>query len=240
MIKNNSAIILARAGSKGIPGKNWIDFSGFPLICWSIFAALENDCCETVIVSSDSREIRDICNSMNDKRIIFLPRPENISGDKSPSELAISHALSVVQHSDDCRIAFLQPTSPFRHGNIISKCFDAISRGESSFTVTGNTPLFWSLNDRGFLSKNYASRKMRQEYNDNEIMWHDCGNAYCFHAGDFALKADRHFGECRGIKADYLHALQIDSNLDLELCRKVNQIGVVCEWMSSVAKSWRK
>ncbi|HAC28011.1 MAG TPA: pseudaminic acid cytidylyltransferase, partial [Marinobacter hydrocarbonoclasticus] len=57
MIVSAVAIIPARGGSKRIPRKNIKEFCGKPMIAWSIEAALESDCFDRVIVSTDDEEI---------------------------------------------------------------------------------------------------------------------------------------------------------------------------------------
>src|SRR3989338_6882547 len=60
-MKNNAvAIITARGGSKRIPRKNIKNFLGFPIIKYSIDAALESGCFDEVMVSTDDKEIADI------------------------------------------------------------------------------------------------------------------------------------------------------------------------------------
>ena len=51
------AIILARGGSKRLPRKNVIDFFGKPMLAWSVEAALQSDCFDRVLVSTDDRFI---------------------------------------------------------------------------------------------------------------------------------------------------------------------------------------
>ena len=51
------AIILARGGSKGIPGKNIREIAGRPLVAWSIKQAQEASGIDSVWVSSDCLEI---------------------------------------------------------------------------------------------------------------------------------------------------------------------------------------
>lgn len=51
------ALIPARGGSKRLPRKNIIDFHGKPIIAYSIEAALESGCFESVVVSTDDGEI---------------------------------------------------------------------------------------------------------------------------------------------------------------------------------------
>jgi len=51
------AIIPARGGSKGVPGKNTKLLDGIPLICHTILAAIESKLISRVIVSTDDTEI---------------------------------------------------------------------------------------------------------------------------------------------------------------------------------------
>ena len=87
------AIILARGGSKGIPRKNVLDFSGHPLVAWSVIQAKLSKEIDEVYISSDSEEILEIAQSYGAKTI---KRPKEISGDSSKSEEAIIHALSIL------------------------------------------------------------------------------------------------------------------------------------------------
>ena len=54
------AFIFARGGSKGIKGKNLVEFNGHPLIAQSILMAKQFKCIEKIYVSTDSDEIADI------------------------------------------------------------------------------------------------------------------------------------------------------------------------------------
>ena len=54
------AIILARGGSKRLPGKNKRMFHGKPLVAWSIEAALFSSQFDKILLSTDSQEIAEI------------------------------------------------------------------------------------------------------------------------------------------------------------------------------------
>ena len=56
----NICVIPARGGSKRIPRKNIRDFCGKPMLSWSIEAALNSNCFDQVIVSTDDKEISSI------------------------------------------------------------------------------------------------------------------------------------------------------------------------------------
>lgn len=66
------AVIPARSGSKGLPGKNIKELCGKPLLAWTIEAALESSCFDKVLVSTDSLEYGAHCKSMGGRS--RLPR----------------------------------------------------------------------------------------------------------------------------------------------------------------------
>ena len=69
------AIITARGGSKRIPRKNIRDFLGKPIITYSIEAALESECFDEVMVSTDDDEIANIARKCGAK-VPFLRSAE--------------------------------------------------------------------------------------------------------------------------------------------------------------------
>ena len=84
------AVIPARGGSKGIPGKNIRILAGKPLLAWTVEAAAGANCIDSVYVSTDDPEIAKAAETCG-AEVIF--RPVDISGDESPSEAALLHAL---------------------------------------------------------------------------------------------------------------------------------------------------
>jgi CMP-N,N'-diacetyllegionaminic acid synthase len=112
------AIILARGGSKGIPRKNVLDFSGHPLVAWTVIQAKLSKEVDEVYISSDSDEILNIAKEYGAK---VIKRPEEISGDSAKSEEAIIHALSILGEDQEM-IIMLEPTAPLRKLNDIDNC----------------------------------------------------------------------------------------------------------------------
>ncbi|MEI8305742.1 MAG: acylneuraminate cytidylyltransferase family protein [Chloroflexales bacterium] len=109
------AVITARGGSKGIPGKNIADLAGKPLIAWTIEAALRSKAVSRVIVSTDDAEIAAISRQWG-AEVPFL-RPALLASDTSPHLPVLLHALAWIDEHDSQRydyILLLQPTSPLR------------------------------------------------------------------------------------------------------------------------------
>ena len=85
------AVIPARGGSKGLPGKNIRQFAGLPLIVHSIRMAelcREIDDC---VVSTDSEEIAEVARKYGAK-VPFL-RPAELARDDTPMWPVLQHAL---------------------------------------------------------------------------------------------------------------------------------------------------
>ena len=130
------AVIPARGGSKGVPGKNIKMLAGKPLISYTITAAVESGVFKKVIVSTDSREIADIAVQCG-AEVPFL-RPKEISGDLTSSDDVILHALSYyrengIKFDEVCK---LQPTSPFRDGNHIKEAYQLFCSKKADFLVS--------------------------------------------------------------------------------------------------------
>lgn len=58
------AVVVARAGSKGLPGKNLRLLAGRPCVAWSVEHAMAATSVDRVVVSSDSDEVLQIAHEM--------------------------------------------------------------------------------------------------------------------------------------------------------------------------------
>ena len=108
------ALIPARGGSKGIPGKNIKEFNSHPLIAYTIYAALKSCYIDEVVVTTDSEKIAQISRQYG-AEVPFL-RPPELAADSSRTIDAVVHAVdkleSLGQEFDD--LVLLQATSPLR------------------------------------------------------------------------------------------------------------------------------
>lgn len=132
MDKRTFAIIPARGGSKQIPNKNLLNFSGKPLLAWSIIQAKQSKYIDAVYVSSDCEQILACAKEYG---AIPLRRPAAYATDTAASELALSDALAQIQQmtrADYQYFVFLQATSPLRKASDIDACI------EHKFTTHAN------------------------------------------------------------------------------------------------------
>jgi len=109
------AIIPARGGSKGLPGKNIKDFCGKPLIAYSIEAALQSENIDEVILSTDDKYIESIAVKYGANSPFI--RPKKLADDDS---LAVDNYIYTINRLEKIRktsyesFIVLQPTSPLR------------------------------------------------------------------------------------------------------------------------------
>ena len=123
------AIIPARGGSKGIPGKNIVPLLGHPLIAYSIEVALASRCISRTIVSTDSEEIAEISKRYG-AEVPFM-RPPEFSTDMSSDRDFLMHAIGWFMKHEQAMpdyIVHLRPTTPLRKFEVIDEAISLIWR----------------------------------------------------------------------------------------------------------------
>lgn len=162
------AIIPARGGSKGIPGKNLAVLGGRPLLAWSIQAALSSKCLDRVVVSTDDPAIAEVALALG-AEVPFL-RPEDLSRDETPTFPVIRHLHEALRKSGWSAdvVAVLQPTSPFRTAHDIRECL-RLQQELAADVIVSMTPSeahpawCFSLSEAGslvpFLAEKMANRR---------------------------------------------------------------------------------
>jgi CMP-N-acetylneuraminic acid synthetase len=107
-------IIIARAGSKGIPGKNLLQIGGISLIGYKALSARQSKHCSRLILSSD-------CPAMQNEASKYgveapFTRPAELATDTVSSDDVVWHAMQYIEAQTDERydaVMLLEPTSPF-------------------------------------------------------------------------------------------------------------------------------
>ena len=215
------AIIPARGGSKGIPGKNLIPICGLPLIAWSILQAKKSSYVDEVYVSSDSEEILAIAKTYHAKVII---RPESISGDGASSESAWEHAVDCIEKTECIDLVVgMQCTSTIRTVSDIDnamKKFHAESL-DSLFTANEVKDFFnWKISPNGLESVNYdyRERKRRQEIDSRYL---ENGSFYIFKPKILRERKNRLGGKIGMFLMEHYQMFQIDDPGDVKLCEVI-------------------
>ena len=154
------AIIPARGGSKGLPGKNIKLLNGIPLICHSISAALKSNAISRVIVSTDDDEIAKIAKDFG-AEVPFV-RPKELADDNSMVMEAYFYTLDRLRNSTEELIesfVALLPTAPLRSPDDIDSAVEIFleRKADSVLSVTeADVPIEWYKKiDQNGLLMNY-------------------------------------------------------------------------------------
>jgi len=116
------AVVPARGGSKGLPGKNIRPLAGVPLIGHSLAAAALVPSLTRTVVSTDSREIAEVARGLGGD-VPFL-RPPELAEDDTPMPPVLRHALTLVEREEDSPydlLVLLDPTSPARDPGTVER-----------------------------------------------------------------------------------------------------------------------
>lgn len=131
------AIIPARGGSKGLPGKNVKLLSGKPLIAYTIEAALASKLISRVIVSTEDPHIAEIAIKYG-AEVPFL-RPKHLADDNSiavDTYLYTIHRICKDKNSLVKSIIVLQPTSPLRTSNDIDNAIELFKANNADSVIS--------------------------------------------------------------------------------------------------------
>lgn len=126
----------ARAGSKGVPGKNFRDLHGKPLIDWSLDQLLASDRVDHVVVSTDSPEI--YAHAIGRGCMDIGLRPAHLATDTAAKWHVWQHALAEVEKQTGPAEAFLDLdcTSPLRLPEDIDAGLDLFARAQPDMVMS--------------------------------------------------------------------------------------------------------
>lgn len=162
------ALVPARGGSKGLPGKNLREVRGRSLLERTVAVGHEATAVDRVILSSDDPEIIQAAVSMGCE-VPFI-RPAELATDAARSIDVVRHALTMLPERYDL-VVLLQPTSPLRRADDVDAAVELCVCRDApacvSVTSADKTP-FWMyrLDDRQGLApilSNYGNVSRRQD-----------------------------------------------------------------------------
>jgi CMP-N,N'-diacetyllegionaminic acid synthase len=169
MYKHKSflAIIPARGGSKGLPGKNIKELCGKPLIAWSIESALNSKYIDEVMVTTDNQNIAEISKQYG-ANVPFL-RPEELASDTATTFDAVKHTIEFYKNELNKEfdyIVLLEPTSPLRESYDIDNAIEILfnSKADSIVGISkteDQNPAFLVLKDENGYILGYENKNMK-------------------------------------------------------------------------------
>jgi N-acylneuraminate cytidylyltransferase len=220
------AIIPARGGSKGVPGKNLRRVGGRSLVERAVDACLAARLVDEVYVTTDDGQIAAAAKNAGGKVIM---RPAELSDDAASSEAALLHALdqlTLVGEQPEV-LAFVQCTSPFIAPDDLDRAAGLIIRdhADSAFSAVASYDFLWRGKDGSDLvtGQNHdpAVRLRRQE---REPDFRETGAFYVMSVAGFKTARHRFFGRTAVVQVPELTAVDVDHLHDLALAGALAQL----------------
>lgn len=213
------AVVPARGGSRGLPGKNVKPLNGIPLIGRAVLAAAGAEYISDVYVSSDSDEILEVSTRYGAHAIL---RPDDISGPTASSESALIHALRHVAETDGAMpdvIVFLQCTSPFTTSAHIDAIVGELieQNAISAFAATEDHGFIWQIAEDGSaVGITHDETKPRQRRQDMTPRYRETGAVYAVRVPEFLKTQNRFCGRTILVPVD-MPPVEIDTPADWEI-----------------------
>lgn len=218
------ALITARGGSKGLLKKNILDVNEQPLIFWTIDAAKKSRYIDRLIVSTDSEDIKNVCQALG-AEVPFL-RPRALASDTATSIDVVLHAVAFLENQGSRfdYLILLEPTSPLRTVDDIDGALSMLAHHAEAQAIVGvakhesTHPNFSvRINEQGLLSPLTQGDNQSSRRQDISCVYYFEGTIYISKIE--ALKQKRSFYHNLTLPyiVDRHKALEVDELMDVYL-----------------------
>jgi CMP-N,N'-diacetyllegionaminic acid synthase len=224
------AIIPARGGSKGVPGKNIKLLGGKPLLAYTSEIALQSKLLKEVIVSTEDLQIIEAAKRLNIK--VPFTRPMELAQDNTPTIDVIIHALEWYKKQGVLfdAVCLLQATSPFRTVAFLDKAIMTfIEKGCDSLVSVQKVPHeynpHWAfeVNTDGNLKIATGENQIISRRQELPIAYHRDGSIYITKT-EVLLAAHSLYGQSISfIESDPDFYVNIDTLQDWEKAEEIIQ-----------------
>ncbi|WP_028642248.1 acylneuraminate cytidylyltransferase family protein [Nocardioides sp. URHA0020] len=238
MIERVLAVVPARGGSRGLPGKNLRELAGVPLVGHSIAAARAVPAVRRTLVSTDDPEIAAASRALG-ADVPFL-RPAELATDTAPTGPVIAHALAYAESDEGVAydaVLLLEPTSPVRDPAHLTEAIGLLdahpgSDGVVSISAPGFDPFSTGVevDAAGVLRRAFpeaAGVTRRQDSGRSFLKLN--GNFYLWRA-DFVRRLERSWldeGSFLALQIPETQAFNIDTEFDFRLVEAAVDAGLV-------------
>ncbi len=228
----NLAVIPARGGSKRLPRKNVLPINEKPLIGYTIEAALQSNCFNQILLSSDNEEVLEIGSRYQGLEV--QRRPDELAHDKTKVIELICHIVQAPEYQNRFdTITLLLPTCPFRKASDIQKGFELLDSKVNSvisMTTYEFPPQFGVYKDENtglikgvfdpcpLISGNTRSQDQAEIYHPN-------GGFFISWWNSIVRNRSFYQGKVRGYVMSRVTSVDIDNRIDLEYAEFLLQSG---------------
>lgn len=235
------AVIPARMGSKGVPGKNIKELGGKPLIFWTIDAALElvnTGEISEVWVTSESLDLLGMCITEYGERINTHIRQPEYAQDFVQTDEVYCDFLRSWQLDNNATpdiLVLLQPTSPFRNAEVIRQALSLYLMRMPRHTVVSVTTMesafYWQGTSYGAISPVGHEPRDRLGRQDEDFtrLYKESGAVYVTHGPTFS--------KYRSYRKDPFWPLVIEKwqALDIDTPEDWAEAERICDGLQSVS-----
>ena len=212
------AVIPARGGSKGVPGKNLKRVGGLSLVGRAVASALASRLIDRVIVSTDDDGIAAAAEAAGAET---MSRSAVLSGDTASSESVLLDVLDRLSEQPDV-LVFLQATSPFIDPDDLDSAIARVLEGGEDvvFSAVETYAFLWKQGDDGATGVNH-DHSFRPRRQDREPHFQETGAFYVMNAAGFRAAGFRFFGTVGIAHVDPRSSIEIDTVDELEMANAI-------------------
>jgi YrbI family 3-deoxy-D-manno-octulosonate 8-phosphate phosphatase len=215
------AVIPARGGSKGVPGKNLAPVGDAPLVSRAVRECRAAKLLSAVVVSTDAPDIAAAARAAGAE---VIERPAQIAGDTASSEAAVLHAMDAYEERHGAAIEvvlLVQCTSPFLTSEDVDGVVGAVLDGaDTALTVAPFHAFVWrdgENKDGGYGVNHDKSGRLLRQQRPQDLL--ETGAVYAMRAAGFREQRHRFFGRTELVRTDPARVLEIDDPHDLARAR---------------------
>ena len=221
------AIVPARGGSKGVPGKNVRRLGGRTLLEYTAAAARDAAVIDRIVVSTDSEDVAAAGRAAG-LEVPFL-RPAALAQDDTPMLPVIRHAIDEVTRAGWTPelVVLLQPTSPLRRPDHVARAVDLLrSSGADSVVTVVEVPKHLSPDyvmriDAGVLRPFLPEGERVTRRQDVRPAYSRDGTVYAFRRDTLDRCGSIYGDDCRPLIIDARESLSIDTPEDWAAAEKI-------------------
>lgn len=218
------AVIVARGGSKGLPGKALADLGGKPVVAWSVAASLGSKLIDRTIISSDDEKIIAAAEAAGCEAPFV--RPTALATDEALVPDVVLHTLESISERYDY-VVLLQASSPLRNADDIDGCIRVCHQtsapGAVSVAVTSKHPRWMFTLEKDGRFKPFISNGLWKDLQRRRQCFPEAyapnGAVYVAPVPSFIATRSFYFPLTVGWPMPAERSVDIDTPLDLAVAR---------------------
>ncbi len=199
------ALVPARAGSKGVPGKALRTVGGIPMILRTLRNVCASGVADRVVVTTDWSALRDFCEL---RGFETLTRPDELAEPDVPLSEVARHAVQELEW--DGTVGIFQPTCPLLTPETVSASVERFEREGWDWAITAHEDQrihWWGASPLTDRVNRQQLAVIRQESGAVQLM-----------TSDYALTGE---GRCGTLPITVREGLDVDTPDDLVLAERL-------------------